>query len=193
MSVNSSPPKLLSRADRVLRPPGQTMTDLSDKRVTVAGLGRFGGGIAVSRWLVQQGARVLVTDQAKADALIESVRQLDGLPIEFRLGEHREEDFAKADLVVASPAMPPGSPYLQAARANGVPVTTEIRLFVERCFARIVGVTGTKGKSTTTALLGEMLKQKHRTHVGGNIGKSLLFELPNIRKDDLVVLELSSF
>ena len=65
MSVNSSPPKLLSRADRVLRPPGQTMTDLSDKRVTVAGLGRFGGGIAVSRWLVQQGARVLVTDQAK--------------------------------------------------------------------------------------------------------------------------------
>jgi UDP-N-acetylmuramoylalanine--D-glutamate ligase len=167
--------------------------NLQNKRVTVAGLGRFGGGIAVSQWLVQQGARVLVTDQAEPDALQNSVKQLDGLPIEFRLGEHREEDFASADLVVASPAMPPASPYLRVARAKNVPVTTEIRLFVERCFARILGVTGTKGKSTTTALLGRMLKQKHRIHVGGNIGKSLLFELPNIRKDDLVVLELSSF
>jgi UDP-N-acetylmuramoylalanine--D-glutamate ligase len=169
------------------------MTDLKDKRITVAGLGRFGGGIAVSQWLVHQGARILVTDQAKPEALQDSVKQLQGLPIEFRLGKHREEDFTTADLVVASPAMPPASPFLQAARAKGVPVTSEIRLFVERCFARIVGVTGTKGKSTTTALLGQMLKQKHATHVGGNIGKSLLFELPNIRKDDLVVLELSSF
>ena len=169
------------------------MIDLNNKRVTVAGLGRFGGGIAVSQWLVRQGARVLVTDQAKADALQESVKQLEGLPIELRLGEHRVQDFTAADLVVASPAMPPASPYLQAARTNNVPVSTEIRLFVERCFARVIGVTGTKGKSTTTALLGEMLKQKHVTHVGGNIGKSLLFELPNIRKDDLVVLELSSF
>ena len=169
------------------------MMELKNKRVTVAGLGRFGGGIAVSQWLVQQGARVLVTDQAKAEVLEDSVKQLDGLPIDFRLGEHREEDFASADLVVASPAMPPATPFLKAARSRSIPVTTEIRLFVERCFARILGVTGTKGKSTTTALLGQMLKQKHVTHVGGNIGKSLLFELPNIRKDDLVVLELSSF
>ena len=169
------------------------MTDLKDKRVTVAGLGRFGGGIAVSRWLVEQGARVLVTDQAAPDVLEGSVKQLDGLPIEYRLGEHREADFEKADIVVASPAIPPASLYLQAARAKQIPVTTEIRLFVERCPARVVGVTGTKGKSTTTALLGGMLWQRHRTHVGGNIGKSLLFELPNIHKDDLVVLELSSF
>jgi UDP-N-acetylmuramoylalanine--D-glutamate ligase len=166
---------------------------LRNKRVTVAGLGRFGGGIAVSQWLVREGARVLVTDQAKPDVLQDSVRQLDGLPIEFRLGEHREDDFARADLVVASPAMPPASPFLQAARSRDVPVTTEIRLFLERCVARVLGVTGTKGKSTTTALLGQMLKQKHATHVGGNIGKSLLFELPDIRRDDLVVLELSSF
>jgi UDP-N-acetylmuramoylalanine--D-glutamate ligase len=89
--------------------------------------------------------------------------------------------------------MPPASPYLEAARVKDVPVTSEIRLFIERCPARIVGVTGTKGKSTTTALLGQMLGQKHVTHVGGNIGGSLLFELPNIRADDLVVLELSSF
>jgi UDP-N-acetylmuramoylalanine--D-glutamate ligase len=169
------------------------MIDLSGQRITVAGLGRFGGGIAVSKWLAQQGARVLVTDQAQSEALAESVQQLAGLPIEFRLGEHREEDFTHCDLVVASPAVPPTSKFLQAARTAGVPITTEIRLFIERCPARIVGVTGTKGKSTTTALLGLMLKSRHVTHIGGNIGRSLLEDLPNIKPDHLVVLELSSF
>ena len=79
------------------------MTDVRNKRVTVAGLGRFGGGIAVTRWLVEQGAgRVLVTDKDAADKLADSVKKLDGLPVEFRLGEHREEDFTSADLVVTS-------------------------------------------------------------------------------------------
>jgi UDP-N-acetylmuramoylalanine--D-glutamate ligase len=169
------------------------MNDLTGKRVTVAGLGRFGGGIAVSQWLVAQGAKVLVTDQAQPGALAGSIKELAGLSIEYRLGEHREEDFASADLVVASPAIPPASKYLQAARAAGVPVTTEIRLFIERCPARIVGVTGTKGKSTTSSLLGKMLESRYTTWVGGNIGRSLLFELPNIKADHLVVLELSSF
>jgi len=169
------------------------MNDLRNQRVTVAGLGRFGGGIAVSKWLVDQGATVLVTDQADPEALKDSVAQLAGLPIAYRLGEHREEDFTDADLVVASPAIPPGHKFLQAARAAGVPVTTEIRLFIERCPARILGVTGTKGKSTTTAMLGEMLRSRRVTHVGGNIGKSLLADLPRIHSDDLVVLELSSF
>ncbi|MGE5609214.1 MAG: UDP-N-acetylmuramoyl-L-alanine--D-glutamate ligase [Bacillota bacterium] len=169
------------------------MINLSGKRVTVAGLGRFGGGISVSKWLVQQGARVLVTDQAKPEVLASSVKELEGLPIEFRLGEHREEDFTSADLIVPSPAVPPGNKFLQAARQAGVPITTEIRLFIERCPAKIIGVTGTKGKSTTTTLLGKMLETKYTTWVGGNIGKSLLFELPRIEKDHLVVLELSSF
>lgn len=169
------------------------MDDLKNKRVTVCGLGRFGGGIAVARWLVAQGARVLVTDVAKPEALEESVAQLAGLPIEFVLGEHRDQDFASADLVVASPAVPPANKYLQTARAVGVPITTEIRLFIERCGGLIVGVTGTKGKSTTAALLGRMLERKHVTHVGGNIGVSLLDTLPEIRGDHLVVLELSSF
>src|SRR3954471_7479755 len=84
--------------------------ELRDKRVTVAGLGRFGGGIAVARWLVEQGATVLVTDQAPAEKLAESVAKLDGLPIHFRLGDQRESDFSGADLVVASPAIPPASP-----------------------------------------------------------------------------------
>lgn len=168
--------------------------DLRNQRVTVMGLGRFGGGIAVAKWLVDQGANVLVTDKDPAEKLADSVKQLAGLPIQFRLGEHRAEDFENADLVVASPAVPLSSEYLQAARAAGVPVTTEMRLFVERCPAkRILGVTGTKGKSTTTAMLGAMLSQRFKTWVGGNIGKSLLDDLPSIRQDDLVVLELSSY
>jgi UDP-N-acetylmuramoylalanine--D-glutamate ligase len=172
---------------------GANMNHLSGKRVTVAGLGRFGGGIAVARWLAEQGAKVLVTDQAKAEVLERSVKELADLPITYRLGEHREEDFASAELVVASPAVPPKNQFLEAARAAGVPVTTEIRLFIERCPARIIGVTGTKGKSTTMSLLAKMLESRYTTWSGGNIGKSLLFELPSIQKDHLVVLELSSF
>jgi UDP-N-acetylmuramoylalanine--D-glutamate ligase len=96
-------------------------------------------------------------------------------------------------MVVASPAIPPHSPMLAAARGAGVGVTTEIRLFVERCPGTIIGVTGTKGKSTTTAMLGRMLAKKFTTHVGGNIGGSLLEKLPTIGGSDLVVLELSSY
>src|SRR5438132_4015505 len=115
------------------------MHAIRDRRVTVAGLGRFGGNIAAARWLVEQGAaRVLVTDQSPPEKLAESVRQLDGLPIEWRLGEHRTDDFTSADLVVASPAIKAESPYLAAARHAGVPVVTEIMLFIERCPATIV-------------------------------------------------------
>jgi UDP-N-acetylmuramoylalanine--D-glutamate ligase len=168
-------------------------TSLAGKKITVIGLGRFGGGIAVSKWLAEQGANVLVTDEASEEALAPSKNQLNDLDITFHLGGHRDEDFTDADLIVASPAVPPKSRYLELARQHNIPITTEIRLFIERCSAPITGVTGTKGKSTTTALLGEMLKQKYITHVGGNIGRSLLFDLPNIKPDHQVVLEISSF
>lgn len=169
------------------------MNSLAGQHVTVAGLGRFGGGIAAARWLCMQGAKVLVTDRDPPEKLADSVKQLDGLPINFRLGEHREEDFAQADLVVASPAIKPGNPFLQAAKAAGVPITTEIRLFIERCPARIIGVTGTKGKSTVTAMLGKILSSHFGVWIGGNIGKSLLPDLGLIQKSHWVVLELSSF
>src|SRR5688500_902992 len=86
------------------------------------------------------------------------------------------------------------NPYLQAATEAGVPVTTEIRLFIERCpCRRILGVTGTKGKSTTTAMLGEILRTRFTTWVGGNIGGALLGKLPEMKPDDVVVPELSSY
>jgi UDP-N-acetylmuramoylalanine--D-glutamate ligase len=172
------------------------MAEVRNQRVTVLGLGRFGGGIAVCRWLAREGAAsITVVDAEPANKLADSVAQLAGLPIEFHLGptQQQDADFTAANLIVASPAVPPASPQLALARAAGVPITTEICLYVERCRASFVGVTGTKGKSTTTALLGRMLGTKCKTWVGGNIGISLLAELPNIAAGDIVVLELSSY
>jgi UDP-N-acetylmuramoylalanine--D-glutamate ligase len=175
-------------------PPPHAPSPLTGKRVTVLGLGNFGGGIAVSRWLIEQGAHVVVCDHSPIEKLRDSVAALAGLPIEFRLGpDQREQDFTHADLIVASPAIPPHNPFLRLAEAAKVPITTEICLFVQRCPAPVVGVTGTKGKSTTSTLLNQMLAARYTTWFGGNIGKSLLAELPNIKPDHLVVLELSSF
>jgi len=168
-------------------------TDPAGRRVTVVGLGRFGGGVGVTQWLCGQGARVTVSDLAPAEKLADSVRQLDGLDLRLHLGGHDERDFVEADLLVVSPAVPPEAAPLAAAAAAGVPVTTEINLFLWRCPARVVGITGTVGKSTTTAMVGEILSRRFTTHVGGNIGRSLLADLPAIAADHVVVLELSSF
>src|SRR5580698_8654908 len=105
------------------------MYALNGQRVTVFGLGRFGGGIAVSKWLAGQRAKVTVTDQDSPERLADSVQQLDGLPIEFHLGGQEASDFSGADLIVASPAIPPRNEFLAVAKNAGVPITTEIRLF----------------------------------------------------------------
>ena len=169
----------------------QPPVSLVNRRVSVIGLGLFGGGVGVTRWLCGQGARVTVSDQADESQLAESIRALDGLDITLHLGAHREEDFLNADLLVVNPAFPKDHPLLQ--KAATVPRTSEINLFLQRCPARVVGVTGSVGKSTTTAMAGEILAKKFTTHVGGNIGRSLLEDLPNIQPDHVVVLELSSF
>ena len=167
--------------------------DMAGKRVTVVGLGRFGGGIGVTRWLCGQGAVVTVSDKAPADDLAESVAQLSRLDVALHLGGHEEPDFLNADLLVVNPAVPKDIPPLAAAQQAGVPWTTEINLFLERCPAPTVGITGSVGKSTTTAMIGAILATTRTTHVGGNIGRSLLDELPDIAADHVVVLELSSF
>lgn len=163
-------------------------------RVTVMGLGSFGGGVGLARYLAQQGARVTVTDLQSAEALRTSLEALHDLPIRYVLGQHCEQDFCDTDVVFVNPAVPLTSPYLAHARAHGVPLDSEMNLFVRACRGRIVGITGSVGKSTTTVLLGSIL-QAHdaRTLVGGNIGRSLLSRLPDITPDTPVVLELSSF
>lgn len=168
--------------------------NLRGRRVLVMGLGLFGGGVGAVHFLVREGADVTVTDLRSEEALDVSVRALDGLPVVFKLGGHDEKDFQNSDLIVANPAVPRSSRLLQIAESAKVPVTSEICLFVKRCPASIIGVTGSSGKTTTTSLLGEMLKRMDdRTIVGGNIGRSLLDDLDKIEVGVPVLLELSSF
>ncbi|QQE12980.1 UDP-N-acetylmuramoyl-L-alanine--D-glutamate ligase [Planctomycetota bacterium] len=189
------------------------MIDFADKQVVVMGLGRFGGGVGVTKWLIAQGADVLVTDMGDAESLADSVAALDGLDVQFRLGEHNVSDFTKADVVVVNPAVSrENNRFVRAADAAGVVITSEIELVMERLPNKrnVIGVTGTAGKSTVCAMLGEVLSEwgevggeaksivnkgvnGFKCWVGGNIGGSLLGQLSEISKDDWVVLELSSF
>lgn len=184
-------------------------TDLSGKRVTVMGLGRFGGGVGVTRWLCDQGADVLVTDMDPAEKLgesLEAIRPLtDSGRVRLRLGEHNVSDFTTCDLVVANVAVPKPweNRFLRSAEAASIPITTEIAMFVERLPSdardRTVGVTGSVGKSTTTAMIHHALSagasgrmKGERVLLGGNIGGSLLGELGSIDERSWLVLELSS-
>jgi UDP-N-acetylmuramoylalanine--D-glutamate ligase len=162
------------------------------------GLGQFGGGVGTTQWLAAKGARVLLTDTASRAKLARSLEALQPLidrgAVHLRLGEHRLEDFESADLVVANPAVarPWENEFLLAARASGVPVTTEIRLCVDQLNrARTVAVTGSAGKSSTSAMLAHLLQLQHEgARLGGNIGGSMLGDLP--AHQEWTVLELSS-
>jgi UDP-N-acetylmuramoylalanine--D-glutamate ligase len=164
------------------------------KRITIMGLGFFGGSIGLAKYLMSQGAQVTITDLKPAAELQDSVAALHGLPVQFVLGRHEMEDFTDVDMVFASPAVRQDSSYLIAARAHGVPIDTEMNLFMRLCRGCVIGVTGSNGKTTTTSLIGAILRRANpRTRVGGNIGRSLLPEVAAIEPGDPVVLELSSF
>ena len=162
---------------------------------TVMGLGHFGGGVAAARWLAESGARVTVCDSADQQSLAGAVGELADCNIAaFEFGPHREENFRDAELVVVNPAVRPENLMLEVARRGGAQLSSEIELFMRACPAKIVGVTGSNGKSTTAAMIASISEvDGRRTYLGGNIGGSLLGSLEQITADDLVVLELSSF
>lgn len=170
------------------------MIDLRDKRVLVMGLGIHGGGLGVTRFLVEQGAEVTVTDLRSPAQLSPSLELLRDLPVHYVLGEHREEDFAAADIVIRNPGVPRDSRFLRIARENGARIEMEMTLFFRLCPAPILAITGTKGKTTTTLLTGAMLRQQWpETVVAGNLRVSALLALPRITPETPVVLELSSW
>lgn len=175
--------------------PDHFQRDYRDQRILVMGLGSFGGGSGVVRFLASRGAKVTVTDTRPADKLSDALGELADIPsIEFKLGGHEVVDFQQSDLVVANPAVRRDNPYLLAAQGAGVPITSEMNLFWQWNPAPVVAVTGSNGKSTTTALIHSILKNSGRTAwLGGNIGVSLLPEIERIQPNDVVVLELSSF
>jgi UDP-N-acetylmuramoylalanine--D-glutamate ligase len=169
--------------------------DVSGQRVTIMGLGRHGGGVAAARFVAERGAAVTVTDKAEPQTLGDSLERLADVRIgRFTLGGHREIDFRRAEVVVVNPAVRQDDWFLNLARQSGATITTEIELFLNACPATIIGVTGSNGKSTTAAMTAEILRAgARRTWLGGNIGRSLLGDLAEMRSDDIVVLELSSF
>jgi len=169
--------------------------DVQGKRVTLMGLGRHGGGVAAARWLARNGAVVTVTDTASAESLQSSIAELQGEPIAaWRLRGHSAEDFAQAEIVVVNPAVKQGHPLVKSAIEHGARVTTELELFLERFPGRAIGVTGSNGKSTTTAMIAEILAADGRdVRLGGNIGRSLLADLSTMSEQSWAVIEISSF
>ena len=179
-----------------MTPQRSLMSSLADKRVTVMGIGTRGGGIGVIRWLVAQGAVVTATDGKTADQLAAALRELDGLPVRLALGGHDEADFraSGADMVVRNPAIPRRAPLLELARREGVPVEMEMSLFFRASRAPIVGVTGTKGKTTTSTLIAHLLRDEFPgTVLAGNMGISALGQLDQLTPNAPVVVELSSW
>ncbi|HEX7101477.1 MAG TPA: Mur ligase family protein, partial [Nitrolancea sp.] len=169
-------------------------SDLTGKRALVMGIGTRQGGLGVTRYLLDAGADVTVTDLRDVDSLTDTLRQLDGLPVRFVLGEHRREDFERADLVVRNPGVPHDSPWLQIARDAGASIEMEMTLFFRACPAPIIGITGTKGKTTTSTLCAAILENlRDDTVLAGNMGRSSLARLPQITPETPVVIELSSW
>jgi len=168
------------------------MNNFKGKKVTVAGLAK--SGIAAALLLKSRGAVVRATDSGDSKDLRRAKRELMARGIAVELGGHSRGCVEGADLLVISPGVPECSPVLKWARDLGIPVIGEIELGYLCCPAPIVAVTGTNGKSTTTTLIGRILKEggKHAV-VCGNIGNPFCGEISRVRKDSVVVLEVSSF
>lgn len=175
------------------------------KKITILGLGRYkhGSGFAAVKFFIREGADLLISDlQSEAD-LAEQVQRVKDYAAEqnyqgkltWVMGEHREEDVLGCDVLIPNQAIPVTSKWIKLAQKHDIPIEHEMTLFFPKCPAKIIGITGTRGKSTTTALLAHLLKAYPRKiWMGGNIatGSPLDF-LSQVKKDDLVVLELSNF
>ena len=166
-----------------------TAVDVVGRQVVVAGGGR--SGVAVSKLLVSRGARVTLSDTATA---LPGAAELESLGVTIELGPHRPELFARADLVVTSPGVAFDHPAIAAARAAGVTVLGEVELASRWLSGRVIAITGTKGKSTTTTLTARMLQEGgFDVTAGGNLGTALSAQVPLSMPASLHVVEVSSF
>jgi len=168
--------------------------DFKDKKVTIIGLGLHNGGVGAAKFFSRANAKVLVTDLRSREELAESIEKLKKESIKYVLGQHRPEDFINTDLVIQNPAVKSKCKYLEIARENKVPIETDIGIFFELCPAPIIGITGSRGKSTVSTLTAKFLKRKYSEVIlAGNIRTSVLTKLKKIDKNSIVVLELSSW
>jgi UDP-N-acetylmuramoylalanine--D-glutamate ligase len=166
--------------------------DLSAKRVVVVGMAAT--GMAATEFLVRQGAAVIVSEQKTEGELGTFPQQLRSFGAEVEVGGHSPQTFLSADLIVLSPGVDPAIPPLEEARAEGIPIVSEVELASWFLRLPIIAVTGTNGKSTTTALIGHiLLGWGKRVFVGGNIGTPLTEYLLRNAEADYIVAEISSY
>ncbi len=158
-------------------------------------------GLALARYLVRHGARVALTDSRATKALKEEQAALADLQVEWILGGHPLSLLDGADWLCPSGGVPLEIPLVAEARKRGIPLTNDSQIFLEACKCKVIGITGSAGKTTTTTLVGRMAAEAVKTPkgkyrkawVGGNIGSPLIADVDEMDKDDLAVMELSSF
>jgi len=168
-----------------------------DKKVLIFGLGLNDGGLGMVEFFVEQGSIVTVTDGKTEDQLESTLKKLEKYKdkITYHLGGHPESDFTDNDIIIRNPAIKPGNKYLQIAEDAGKQIEMEMSLFLRLAPCKVIGISGTRGKSTTTTLIYKMLYEEFGDKIilAGNIGKSAIRTLPNLTDKNIVVLELSSF
>jgi UDP-N-acetylmuramoylalanine--D-glutamate ligase len=173
------------------------MQSFKDKKVLIFGLGLNDGGLGMTEFFLKQGAVVTITDIKSEEQLKPTLKKLKkyGNNLILHLGQHIAEDFQTNDIIIRNPAIKPTNAFLEIARNAGKQVEMEMSFFHKHVPCPTIGITGTRGKSTTTALIYELLKKQYRRRIvlAGNIGKSAVRELPYLKKDNIVVLEISSF
>lgn len=167
------------------------------KKITIMGLGLLGRGVGVSTFLAECGADLIITDLKTKEELKDSLKKLSKFPnIKFVLGEHKLEDFKDRDMVIKAAGVPLDSIYIEEARKNRIPVEMDASLFARLAEGvKIIGVTGTRGKSTVTHLLHEIIENSGmRVFLGGNVrGLATLPLLKKVKSGDIVLMELDSW
>ena len=167
------------------------LAELRDRRVTVIGMGV--SNIPLIKMLLRAGVEVTVRDRAPRERLAEQAQELESLGARLILGEGYLQDL-QADLIFRTPGLSPNTPELQEAAQRGISLSSEMEVFFQTCPSRLIGVTGSDGKTTTTTIIAEFLKEAGKNvYLGGNIGKPLLPDVADMVEEDYAVLELSSF
>ncbi len=169
------------------------MSKFKGKKILVVGCGT--SGVSVSKYLVKQGARVMITDTRQRTELSEPLKILGDLKVEFELGGHTERSFQGAELIVVSPGVNmQNHQLLQMAKSKGTPITSEIELAVSELEQPLIAITGTNGKSTLTTMIGEMYKNDgKKAFIGGNLGTPLIEYINEGQPGQVAVAELSSY
>jgi UDP-N-acetylmuramoylalanine--D-glutamate ligase len=154
-------------------------------------------GLALARFLAGQGADVVINDIRPAADLQAALESMHGVPVKWQLGSHTVNLLDGIDVVCVSGGVPLSLPLVEEARKRNIPILNDSQIFMSHVSARVIGITGSAGKTTTTTLVGRMAEQAAQTPVkawvGGNIGRPLIDVVDQIQADDLVVLEFSSF